>query len=147
MRTFDEAVSRARWALLLVAVLTGSANVACPLDCKPSDGYDEIVLLDLPPLVISGNGGMSASVSTGGQAGIGGPGATSGPPPSSCGATAAGCTPGQPCPAACDCVTAREARFGRQPYLSGRAVDRCILAKGGGAPAVEIWSHEEVICE
>ena len=144
-RSVPSGRTRAPWALLLVALLTASANAGCPLDCAPTAGYDEIILLDLPALVTNGNGGMSVPVSMGGHAGIGGPGAPIGAPPASCGAAAAGCTPGQPCPAACDCVIAREPRF--QPSISIRSVDRCVLAKAAGAPAVEIWSHDEVDCD
>lgn len=120
--------------LLMGTLLAAPANLACPLgDCAAGDGYHEVILLDLPPVIAGGIGGQ----------GDGGMGGTAGLLPTSCGATTAGCVPGQPCPAACDCVTGRERAF-----HSGfaRTVDRCILAPGQGAPAVEIWSHQDIPC-
>jgi hypothetical protein len=59
-----------------------------------------------------------------------------------CGPLAEGCTPGQPCSAACACVLARE----QMGWPSNTVVDQCILV-AGAQPGVEIRTHLQVDCE
>lgn len=60
-----------------------------------------------------------------------------------CGFLAEGCTPGQSCPAACDCVVNREGMT-RSPMT---IIDGCVLAAGTTVPSVEVRSHLVVGCE
>jgi hypothetical protein len=105
-----------------------------------------------------GQGGMPAGpTSSGGAAGAPAfpgvpisPRTVIGQEPTSCGAAAVGCVPGQSCPAACDCVIARasgSSRTGLPAASQPKIVDRCILASVAGPPAVEIWSHDQILCE
>lgn len=57
-----------------------------------------------------------------------------------CTPAAAGCAPGGPCLAACECVVAREQIPGVE------SVDSCTLLAGGGPPAVEMRSHQNPWC-
>ena len=63
--------------------------------------------------------------------------------PTNCGPLAEGCSPGQPCPPACDCVLARE----RMALTPMAIVDQCILVAGAGPPSIEIKSHVMRLCE
>jgi hypothetical protein len=70
-------------------------------------------------------------------------GSPTGLPTLNCGSLADGCTPGQPCPPACACVTARE----RGTEFSPAAViDQCTLIIDTGTPSVDIRSHVVITC-
>jgi len=60
-----------------------------------------------------------------------------------CGSLAEGCTAGQPCPAACDCVITREGMTRDTDII----IDSCILAAGTAVPSVEVRSRLVVHCE
>ena len=118
---FETKLSRSRrcilWALLIGATLSMSllGSAACGGDCSPLR-YDDVF-----PLDVTSDAGVS----------------------SNCGSLAGGCTPGQSCPAACDCVAIRERMVRSQMIV----IDECTLVAGAGPPSVEFRSHLTVDCE
>ena len=150
------------WTLMAGATLWMSlSGAACGGDCSPIQ-HDDVFPLDLqrdPSMLVDAapDGSVAADASAsfdavktsdGAAPDDGRPNAgmvpDGGAPPFrlSCGSLAEGCTPGQPCPPACDCVLARQ-RMVMDPMT---IIDQCILFSGTGPPSVEVRSRLVVHC-
>lgn len=119
--------------LLAVTLLSLSLSLsvaACGGACPPLQRDDVF------PLDLSADGGVIAGAAPDG-------GAPSTPYQANCGSLAEACTPGQPCPPACDCVLRRQ-RMGMNPMA---VIDQCILVAGATPPSVEVRSHIQFMCE
>ena len=150
------------WTLLAGTTLWLSLSVAaCGGACPPIQ-HDDVFPLDLlRDASVSSDaapdGADAADASATSDAAATRDGAASSRPPDAspapdgsapplrlnCGSLAAGCTPGQSCQAACDCVLIRQ-RTGMNPMA---VIDQCTLFAGAGPPSVEVRSHVRVDCE
>ena len=124
------------WTLVAGAALSLRV-AACGGDCPPFQ-RDDVYPLDMRP-----DGGGSSNPAPDAAVPDGGGATLDAGVRVNCGALAAGCTPGQACPPACDCVLARQ----RMVTAPGTVVDQCTLVAGGGVPSVEIRAHVRVGCE
>jgi hypothetical protein len=130
----------ALWTWLVAAALgMALAGAACGGDCPPIPRVDHFPLDVLLDASAPSDAAPDAGHPDGGAApDAGGPHVRL-----NCGSLAEGCTPGQACPPACDCVLARQ-RMGMDPKT---IIDGCILAAGPGPPSVEVRSRLVVDCE
>lgn len=135
---------------ILIAVTMLPLVASCGGACPPIQRDNVYSLDELPDAAMSSNAApdaMATAAAT--EAGDGSDGGTTAdgaassvPTHVSCGHLAEGCTAGAACPAACDCVLARE-RTGLTPML---IVDQCTFVGGPGSPSVEVKSHIKVSC-
>jgi hypothetical protein len=123
-----------RLAQLAVAAKLGLSLAACT--CPPPLKLDGTFLLDGRPGTpldagTAGDGGMMSMTT---------PATPAGPPPVlDCTPAAAGCVPGGPCLAACNCVLTRD-------KVVVLAVESCTLLAGSGPPQVQIRYEQSVFC-
>jgi hypothetical protein len=138
-----------RFLLTLIAVAVLSLVASCGGACPPIQ-RDNVYPLDVaaamssnavPDAMPTAAATQTGDVSDGGTTADGD--ASSSPTHENCGPFAEGCVEGAACPAACDCVLARE-RTGPKPMVI--VVDQCIFVVREGVPSVEVRSHIKVSC-